>query len=262
MSQFALSSQLPTSAEYRFSSDYSKMEPVNPALGLPILSKVPGSKPACYKALDCAAIANLEIFSFGSVNTIYENFNPKDDSGLQKWTTDVGGPVEAKRLLNEVTNAGKLVEDIVMKHDQGQPMPPVSSRYLNYCEGLGQLLQEFKKPVLLSQGLIVNFQLGVFGIIDRIGAFREWDAALIDIKTALSPKSNLKWIEDKVLQVAAYELINDGLYLIDTVGLVFFIKDGSVDEYFFDEAQVRPYQEKWLNRLDEVRRIRKMNAAA
>ncbi len=77
-----------------------------------------------------------------------------------------------------------------------------------------------------------------------------------------NPKSNLKWIEDKVLQVAAYELINDGLYSIDAVGLVFFIQDGSVDEYFFDEAHILPYQEKWLNRLDEVRRIRRMNAAA
>ncbi len=262
MSQFASSSQLPTSAEYRFSSDYSRLEPVNLALGLPILSKVSGSKPACYKALDYAPLANLEIFSFGSVNTIYKSLHPKDDSGLQKWTTEVGGPMEAKRLLNEVTNAGKLVEDIVMKHDQGQPMPPVSSRYDGYYQGLRQLLPEFKKPVLLSQGLIVNFQLGVFGIIDRIGAFRKWDAALIDIKTALSPKSNLKWIEDKVLQVAAYELINDGLYLIDTVGLVFFIKDGSVDEYFFDEAQIRPYQEEWLNQLDKVRHIRQMNTAA
>jgi hypothetical protein len=262
MADLSSCAQLPTSALYRFSSDYSRLEPQDGACGLPILVKVPGSKPACYKAQDCPALSDLEFLSYGSVNTIYESVYPKDDAALRKWTTDVGGPVEAKRLLNEVTTAGKLVDDIVTKHDQGLPMPPISSRYAGYCQSLDSLLKEFKQPVTLTQGLIVNFQLGVFGIIDRIGAYRDYDCALIDIKTALSPKANVKWIEDKVLQVAAYELINDGLYTIDTVGLVFFIRDGSVDEYFFDENQIRPYQEKWLNRLAEVRQIRSFPLAA
>lgn len=262
MANVSASQQLPSSAEYRFNHDFSELLPVDPSLGLPTLTKVPGSKPACYMAANCLSISNVEFFSVGSVNSIYESAHPRDNSALEKWTNDVGGPLAAKRLTNEAIGAGKLIEEFLQSHDRDQPKPPISSRYSDYCQGLRQLLPKFKKPVWRNQVLIVNFQLGVFGIVDRIGAYDEWDSALLDIKTALSPKGNLKWIEDKVLQIAAYELINDSLFPIETVGLVFFIRDGSFDEYFFDEEQIRPYQEEWLRRLSEVRRIRALNSAA
>jgi hypothetical protein len=129
-------------------------------------------------------------------------------------------------------------------------------------QALQQILPEFKQPVYLTQGLIVNFQLGVFGIIDRLGGYKNWNSALIDLKASLNPKTNFDWIEDKITQIAAYSLIVSDLYPIDTVGLIFFVKDGSFDEYFFDSDQILDYQEDWLDRLKLVRSWSTINLAA
>ncbi|MCC5661445.1 hypothetical protein LC608_31735 [Nostoc sp. XA010] len=254
--------QTPSSAEYRFSSDYNRLIPIDSSQDLPILVKVPNSKPACYKAINNADLTNLTFFSYGSIDAIYESVYPKDNTHLLKWVKKVGGESESRRLVSEVCSVGKLIDEIVIKHDLGQPIAPISFRYHDYWQGIQQILPHLKKPVYLNQGIIVNFQLGVFGVIDRIGAYRNWESTLIDTKAALNPKTNLHWIEDKIRQIAAYLLLNDELYPVEVAGLIFCIKDGTVDEYFFDANQIQPYQEAWLNRLEEVRYICKAQSVA
>lgn len=256
-------SLLPNSAEYCFSPDYSCLIPVNQSLGLPTLIKIPHSQPACYQTEDRNhPLAATNFYSYGSIEKLYQQKYPQDDSHLKRWEEKVGGKQAAKKLINEVIEASKQIEQAISRYDNHQPIQPVSSRYQGYVQALQQILPEFKQPVYLTQGLIVNFQLGVFGIIDRLGGYKNWNSALIDLKASLNPKTNLDWIEDKITQIAAYSLIVSDLYPIDTVGLIFFVKDGSFDEYFFDSDQILDYQEDWLDRLKLVRSWSTINLAA
>lgn len=255
--------KLPNSAEYRFSPDYSRLIPVNQSLGLPTLIKISNSQPACYQTEDRNhPLAATNFYSYGSIEKLDRQKYPQDESYLKRWETKVGGKQEARKLVNEVIEASKQIEQAIAFHDNHQPIQLVSSRYAGYFEALRQILPKFKQPVHLTQGLVVNFQLGVFGVIDRLGGYKNWNSALIDLKASLNPKTNIDWIEDKIPQVAAYSLILSDLYPIDTVGLIFFVRDGSVDEYFFDSDQILDYQGDWLDRLDLVRSWSTINLAA
>jgi hypothetical protein len=127
---------------------------------------------------------------------------------------------------------------------------PVEKLYQPYLNALNQVLPHFEDS-LLSEQLIVSFKHKYFGKIDQFGLYRG-NLTLSDLKTSLKPKLSLTWVQDKLLQLAAYYIPIEELYPIEQAALIYLIGDGSYNEFLLTPEQMEFYKKLWIERISQV----------
>jgi hypothetical protein len=238
---------LPESALYQRKSDGS-LHPVEINKDLPVLRRAKFLGETCYIFEGNEVTAETVFYNVSSI--LRRTQDPKDREALRKWEIKVGQS-EAMRIRNEAIGAGRATHTYLHAHLTGQPVPKIDRRYQLYFEALKEVLPHFG-ATLFSEQMVVNFKHKYFGIIDQLGLYRG-SLTLSDLKTTLKPKTSLFWIQDKILQLAAYYTAVESLYPIDLSALIYLVSDGSHHEFIFTPEKTEQYKRDWLDRLSQVR---------
>lgn len=176
---------------------------------------------------------------------------------LCKWQTRVGKK-EAKRIRDEVIGAGNAVHSYLHFYLTTGETKPVSKYYESYFQALKRLSPNFGNS-LFSEQLIVSFKYQYLGKLDQLGFYRK-SLTLSDLKTSLKPKLSLNWIQEKILQLAAYYIPIEALYPVEQAALLYLVSDGSYNEFLFTPQQMTFYKQLWLKRLSQFNK--RINSAA
>lgn len=191
--------------------------------------------------------------AFRSVSNILR-LTQEDSSkeALRKWEARIGYR-EAKRIRDEAISAGNAVHAYLHSYLTGGKTKVIGNFYKPYLQALNTLLPNFG-DTLLSEQFVVSFKYQYFGKIDQLGFYRE-SLTLSDLKTSLKPKLSINWVQDKMIQLAAYYIPIETLYPVEQAALIYLISDGSCNEFLFSPEQMEFYKELWLERLCQVNEI-------
>lgn len=168
---------------------------------------------------------------------------------LRKWEARIGYR-EAKRIRDEAISAGNAVHAYLHSYLTGGKTKVIGKFYKPYLQALNTLLPNFG-DTLLSEQFVVSFKYQYFGKIDQLGFYRE-SLTLSDLKTSLKPKLSINWVQDKMIQLAAYYIPIETLYPVEQAALIYLISDGSCNEFLFTPQQMEFYKELWLERLSQL----------
>lgn len=246
---------LPESALYYRNFD-GTLHPLNYSEEkLPILTRVKFERWSCYIP-EGSEPSNQNIFhSVSNILKLTEDDRTRE--ALYKWELSVGKK-EAKRIRDEAIRAGNAIHAYLHSYLTAGEGKPVEKNYKSYLHALNQLLPNFGDS-LLSEQLIVSFKHQYFGKIDQFGLYRE-SLTLSDLKTALKPKLSQNWVQDKIIQLAAYYIPIEALYPVEQAALIYLISDGSHNEFIFTPEQMEFYKNIWIERLSKVHEM--MSSAA
>ncbi|MEA5626213.1 hypothetical protein [Nostoc sp. UHCC 0251] len=97
----------------------------------------------------------------------------------------------------------------------------------------------------------MSFKYQYFGKFDQVSLYRD-SLTLSDLKISLKPKLSLNWIQDKILQLAAYYIPLQALYYVEQAALIYLISDGSSNEFLFTPKEMEFYKDLWLEKLNQI----------
>ncbi|MFB2768074.1 hypothetical protein ACE1AT_02085 [Pelatocladus sp. BLCC-F211] len=214
---------------------------------LPILSRVNFDGESYYVPQGTEVKRQNALRSVSNILKLTQDNSSKE--ALRKWVARVGQK-EAKRIRDEAIGAGNAIHAYLHSYLTGGKIKPVSKSYEFYLEALNTLLPNFG-DTLLSEQFVVSFKYQYLGKIDQLGFYRE-NLTLSDLKTSLKPKLSIDWVQDKILQLAAYYIPIETLYPVEQAVLIYLIRDGSYNEFLFTPHQMEFYKELWLERLSQV----------
>lgn len=246
---------LPESALYYRNFD-GTLHPLNSIDGmLPVLTRVKLDRWSCYMPRGAEPSNQNILHSVSNILKLTQDERTK--KFLLKWEADFGR-IESNRVRDEAIRAGNTIHAYLHSYLTDGEIKPVEETYKSYLNALNQLLPNFKDS-LLSEQLFVSFKYQYFGKIDQLGLYRG-SLTLSDLKTALKPKLSLSWVQDKLLQLAAYYIPIEALYPIEQAALIYLISDGSYNEFLFTPKQMELYKELWIERVSQVHE--RMSSAA
>ncbi|MEQ8970928.1 MAG: hypothetical protein RIE73_11095 [Coleofasciculus sp. C1-SOL-03] len=214
---------------------------------LPILARAKFAGKSCYVPQSEEPNKHNVFYSVSNVLKLTQD--AKSIEALRKWEARIGTN-EAKRIRYEAIGAGKALHAYLHSYLTGKEAKPVNQCYEPYFQALNQLLPHFGTS-LLSEQFVVSFKYQYFGKLDQLSLYRE-ALTLSDLKTSLKPKLSLDWIQDKILQLAAYYIPVETLYPVEQAALLYLISDGSSNEFIFTPEQMICYKQLWLERLTQV----------
>ncbi|BAY50657.1 hypothetical protein SAMD00079811_82880 (plasmid) [Scytonema sp. HK-05] len=238
---------LPEAAFYRRSFD-GTLHPLNSSdNNLPILTRAKFAGESCYVP-QSAELSKQNVF-YSVSNVLKLTQDDRSREALRKWEARVGNK-EAKRIRDEAIGAGNAVHSYLHSYLTEGEAKSISKSYESYFQALNSLLPNFG-TCLFSEQFIVSFKYQYFGKFDQLGFYRD-SLTLSDLKTSLKPKLSLNWIEDKILQLAAYYIPIETLFPVEQAALIYLISDGSCNEFLFTPQQMTFYKELWLERLSQI----------
>lgn len=239
---------LPEAALYHRTSD-GRLRPVEPnQQDLPVLCGTKVAGEYCYVPQGSVATSQNVFYSVSTVLKLTQDAESKD--ALRRWRARVG-TAEAERIRNEAISVGKAAHTYLHTYLTGEHPSPFSTQYEPYFQALKQLLPSFGAS-LLSEQMIVSFRYQYLGRLDQLGFYRG-SLTLSDLKTSLKAKTSLDWIQDKIIQLAAYYILVKALYPVEQAALLYLIGDGSCNEFIFTSEQMALYEQLWLARLPQFR---------
>ncbi len=239
---------LPEAALYHRTSD-GRICPVEPdQQHLPILCGTKIAGEYCYLTQGSVATPQNVFYSVSTVLKLTQDAESK--ATLRRWRARVG-TAEAERIRNEAIGIGKAAHTYLHAYLTGKHPSPFSTQYQPYFQALKQLLPYFGSS-LLSEQMIVSFRHQYLGRLDQVGFYRG-SLTLSDLKTSLKAKTSLDWIQDKIIQLAAYYILVKSLYPVEQAALLYLIGDGSYNEFIFTTEQMPLYEQLWLTRLAQFR---------
>ena len=188
-----------------------------------------------------------------SVTTVLGQTQPKEkQESLERWRQRVGLR-EAQRVTRDAAIRGtamhKYLEDLIR-----------GERYLDLTE-IGQQAQTMAE-IIVERGL--NNVDEVYGIeavlyypdlyagsVDLVGRHND-QVSIIDFKQTNKPKQR-EWIDDYMLQMAAYGMAHDIIYgtEINKGVIMMCSKDLYYQEFVIEGEEFREAKHNFLGRLDE-----------
>lgn len=223
---------------------------------LPILSRVILNGESCYIPQGKQLNKQNPLRSVSNILKLTQEESSKE--ALREWMLRVGQK-EANRIRNEAVKAGNAIHAYIHSHLIGKKAKPVDKPYQNYLQSLNTLLPNFGET-LLSEQFVVSFKYRYFGKIDHLGFYRK-TLTLSDFKTSIKPKLSINWVQDKIIQLAAYYIPVETLYPVEQAALIYLINDGSYNEFLLTPQQMKFYKELWLERLSQASEIKSLAAS-
>ena len=189
-----------------------------------------------------------------SVTTILAK--TKDDEYINRWKAKVGHE-EAERIYNLSSKRGTAMQKFLEKHilgegyddltPIGQEAKPMAQKIID--TGLTPVTEYFGSEVT------VHYTGLYAGSTDLVCMHNDMET-IVDFKQANRPKK-VEWIEDYYLQIAAYAMAHDHIYGSNIRQGVILVctPDLYLQEFRFQDHEMREWKHKWLKRLDEYYEI-------
>jgi genome maintenance exonuclease 1 len=188
-----------------------------------------------------------------SVTTILQATQSEEKrQSLEKWKQRVGAQ-QADQIKNLAANRGTAIHKIIEKHILGQG-------YLDMTE-LGNDAHKMANKII-EQGLskwdgyygtevTVHYPGLYAGQSDLIGV-HQGDDAIGDQKQSNKPKQK-EWIEDYLLQLAAYAMAHNQVYGTQIrKGVIHMVTpDLYYQEFIIEGNEYLKWESKWLRRIDQ-----------
>jgi len=189
-----------------------------------------------------------------SVTTILSR--TKDQTYLDRWKAKVGHE-EAERIKNLSSKRGTAMHKFLEKHilgegyedltEIGQQAKPMAQKIIDI--GLTPVTEYFGSEVT------VHYTGLYAGSTDLVCMHNDMET-IIDFKQSNRPKKE-EWIEDYYLQIAAYAMAHDYIYDSNIRQGIILVctPDLYMQEFRFQDADMRKWRHKFLKRLDEYYEI-------
>ncbi len=214
---------------------------------LPVLVKANFQGEYCYMPQNDEVNEQNIFRSVSSILKITQDNKSKEN--LRRWEARIGKD-EAKRIRDEAIRNGNAIHSFLHARISGKKPRPIKKQQQPYLQALDKVLPNYGTS-LLSEQLVVSLEHQYFGKIDQLGFYRK-SLTLSDLKTSLRSKSSLDWIQDKILQLAAYYIPIEQLYPVEQAALIYLISDSSSDEFIFSSEEMKVYKQLWLKRLSQI----------
>jgi hypothetical protein len=171
--------------------------------------------------------------------------------GLANWRARVGEE-QATRIMDQAAARGSAMHAILEHHILGKNRLDMTDT--------GQEAHKMA-DVVIDKGLcnvdeIWGSEVALYypelfaGATDLVGVYKKADS-IMDFKQTNKPKRR-EWVEDYMLQLAAYTMAHN--YVYDTKiqqGVILMCsKDGYFQEFIVSGKEFQKYQHEWLKRLD------------
>ena len=187
-----------------------------------------------------------------SVTTILSKTQTAEKAeGLANWRARVGED-EATRIMDQAAARGSAMHAILEHHILGKNRLDLTD--------IGQEAHKMA-DVVIDRGLcnvdeIWGSEVALYypelfaGATDLVGVYKKADS-IIDFKQTNKPKRR-EWVEDYMLQLAAYTMAHNYVYgtKIQQGVILMCSKDGYFQEFIVSGKEFQKYQHDWLKRLD------------
>lgn len=208
-----------------------------------------------YKEITRSSVNGLRFYNIPdgkpvpSVTTVLSN--TQDDGkrlGLEKWRRRVG-KAEAERITNEAGNVGTIMHD----------------RLECWIKGIEFTGQKLLQPKLMADTVKINIEPNIdevwaseaalyfpnlyAGTTDLVGIYKG-NPAIMDYKQTNKPKK-LEWVEDYLIQLAAYAMAHNSMFGTDIKQGHVFMCSRACQYQQFDlwPDQFDEYAMKWANKV-------------
>ena len=195
---------------------------------------------------------NINNEKLPSVTTILgKTQTAEKQQGLANWRARVGEE-QATRTMDQAAARGSAMQAILERHILGKNRLDMTDT--------GQEAHKMA-DVVIDKGLcnvdeIWGSEVALYypelfaGATDLVGVYKKADS-IMDFKQTNKPKRR-EWVEDYMLQLAAYTMAHN--YVYDTKiqqGVILMCsKDGYFQEFIVSGKEFQKYQHEWLKRLD------------
>ena len=187
-----------------------------------------------------------------SVTTILSKTQTAEKAeGLANWRARVGED-EATRIMDQAAARGSAMHAILEHHILGKNRLDLTD--------IGQEAHKMAN-VVIDKGLcnvdeIWGSEVALYypelfaGATDLVGVYKKADS-IMDFKQTNKPKRR-EWVEDYMLQLAAYTMAHNYVYgtKIQQGVILMCSKDGYFQEFIVSGKEFQKYQHEWLKRLD------------
>ena len=187
-----------------------------------------------------------------SVTTILSKTQTAEKAeGLANWRARVGED-EATRIMDQAAARGSAMHAILEHHILGKNRLDLTD--------IGQEAHKMA-DVVIDKGLcnvdeIWGSEVALYypelfaGATDLVGVYKKADS-IMDFKQTNKPKRR-EWVEDYMLQLAAYTMAHNYVYgtKIQQGVILLTSKDGYFQEFIVSGKEFQKYQHEWLKRLD------------
>ena len=195
---------------------------------------------------------NINNEKLPSVTTILSKTQTAEkQQGLADWRARVGEE-QATRTMDQAADRGTAMHAILEHHIQGKNRLDLTD--------IGQEAHKMA-DVVIEKGLcnideIWGSEVALYypelfaGATDLVGIYKKADS-IIDFKQTNKPKRR-EWVEDYMLQLAAYTMAHNYVYntKIQQGVILMCSKDGYFQEFIVSGKEFQKYQHEWLKRLD------------
>lgn len=185
-----------------------------------------------------------------SVTTILGTSKNKD--GIKKWIQKVGEE-EANRIKVEASTIGTYMHEYLEGYLTGAGY----ENQTDHGQKAKTMAQQIKEQGLCNVDEVWGCEVGLFyphlyaGTTDVVGVHRG-DDAIIDFKQANKPKQR-EWIQDYLMQLAAYALAHDVMYgtKIKKGVVMMCTRDLLYQEFVLEGESFLRAQQAWLRLVGE-----------
>ena len=200
----------------------------------------------------CIRDSDINNEKLPSVTTILGKTQSKEKAeGLANWRAREG-EANAQRIMDQAAARGSAMHAILEHHILGKNRLDMTDT--------GQEAHKMA-DVVIDKGLcnvdeIWGSEVALYypelfaGATDLVGVYKKADS-IMDFKQTNKPKRR-EWVEDYMLQLAAYTMAHN--YVYDTKiqqGVILMCsKDGYFQEFIVSGKEFQKYQHEWLKRLD------------
>ena len=189
-----------------------------------------------------------------SVTTILAK--TKNQAYLNRWRNKVGHE-EAERIKNYSSKRGTSMHKFIEKYIQGTGYDDLTEIGRQAKPMADKIIEMGLSPVEEYYGSEVTVHYtGLYaGSTDLVCMHNDLET-IIDFKQANRPKKQ-EWIKDYYMQIAAYAMAHDYIYgsSIRQGIIMVCTPDLYMQEFRFQDADMRKWKHKFLKRLDEYYEI-------
>ena len=195
---------------------------------------------------------NINNEKLPSVTTILgKTQTAEKQQGLANWRARVGEE-QATRTMDQAAARGSAMHAILEHHILGKNRLDMTDTGQE-AHKMGDVVID---KVLCNVDEIWGSEVALYypelfaGATDLVGVYKKADS-IMDFKQTNKPKRR-EWVEDYMLQLAAYTMAHN--YVYDTKiqqGVILMCsKDGYFQEFIVSGKEFQKYQHEWLKRLD------------
>ena len=188
-----------------------------------------------------------------SVTTILQATQSEEKAAsLARWKSKVGEK-EAERVKNEAANRGTAMHQFLEYYIQNKKLLDLTDEGRE-ASSMGQAIIEngLKDLEEIWGSEVTLFYPGLYaGQTDLCGIYTGRES-IIDFKQTNKPKKR-EWIEDYMLQLAAYAMAHDVVYntCVDQGVILMCSKDGFFQKFTSTGKEFTGYKHQFLSKVDE-----------